>query len=140
MGLEGVISALGLGGLIADQAFLAQVGLMAVSSILFLSSIIVCAMAFRAAGAARSARREALDLAVEVRHLTAQVEKAAHRGGAPSRGDETAEAAVALSASGEGESSGKTGAAETEIRTLEEAKNAATVPSALLRRMVRRRR
>lgn len=140
MGLEGVISALGLGGLIADQAFLAQIGLMAVSSVLFLSSIIVCAMAFRAAGAARSARREALDLAVEVRHLTAQVEKAARRGAAPSRSEEpAAEAGVELSASGEGEPAGKTEAAETEARTLEEAKNAATVPSALLRRLVRRR-
>lgn len=136
MGFEAAISALGLGGLIADEVFLAQIGLMAVSSILFLSSIIVCAMAFRAAGAARRARREALDLAVEVRHLTAQVEKAAHRGGAPSRSEEPA---AALSASGEGEPSGKTEAAETEVRTLEEAKNAATVPSALLRRMVRRR-
>lgn len=126
---ESALAALGLGELVADEAFVAQIGLMAASTILFLCSIVVCGMAFRAAGAARRARREALDLAVEVRHLTAQVEKATAR-----RRSEPAETAgeFAGEAIGEAEASAPDPA-------LEEAKQAATVPSALLSSFVRRR-
>lgn len=124
---ESALAALGLGELVADEAFAAQIGLMAVSTILFLCSIVVCGMAFRAAGAARRARREALDLAVEVRHLTAQVEKATAR-----RRSELAETASEFAEEKAEESASPDPA-------LEEAKQAATVPSALLSSFVRRR-
>lgn len=134
-GFESAIAALGLGELVLDQARLAQIGLLAFSSFLFLCSIAVCGMAFRAASAAKRAQREALDLAVEVRHLTVQVEKATAR-----RHGEPQEATGEMSA---GDNSNAVGAAAGESaepdRTLEEAKKAATVPSALLRNLARRR-
>lgn len=127
MNWESALAALGLGELLADEAFTAQIGLMAVSTILFLCSIVVCGMAFRAAGTARRARREALELAVEVRHLTAQVEKAAAR-----RRSEPAETAGEFA-------EGSANEAASPDPALEEAKHAATVPSALLSSFVRRR-
>lgn len=134
MGFEAAISALGLGDVLADDALLAQVGLMAVSTILFLCSIIVCGMAFRAAGAARRARREAVDLAVEVRHLTAQVEEATKR----RAGGAVGQPAADLSGDDDGRSTQSDKTDETD-QALESAKKAATVPSALLSSFVRRR-
>ena len=104
-------------------------------------------MAFKAAGVAKRARGEAGDLAVEVRRLTAQVENAtARRSG-------TRIPAVAAEEQGEAEfASDEASHAEEEQggdyadaeaapdRTLEEAKKAATIPSALLRRRVMKRR
>lgn len=135
MSFEAAISALGLGELFVDQAFLAEVVMLAVTTLLFLCSIIVCAMAFRAAGSAHRARREALDLAVEVRHLTAQVEKATTR----RRSEPAPEATGDYSGTEETAPQDDDEATAAHGKTLEEAKEAATVPSALLRNFVRRR-
>lgn len=132
------MAALGLESLSGSQLLLAQLGLTTLSAVLFLGSVIVFGMAIGAASSARRARREASDFAVEVRHLTAQVEQAtARRASVPAAGkpeearsasaDQTAEQTV--SDQGDGAD-----------RSLEEAKIAASVPSSLLRVRSRRRR
>ena len=147
MGIDGILSALGLGAFAGDAYFIAQLALALVSSLLFLCSIVVCAMAFKAAGVAKRARGEAGDLAVEVRRLTAQVENAtARRTGtripavaAEEQGE--AEFATDEASHAEEEQGGDYADAEAAPdRTLEEAKKAATIPSALLRRRVMKRR
>lgn len=82
MDFEYLLSVTGLGEFVDQDFFLAQIGLLGGSALLFLFSLVLCVLAFRAAGAAKSAREEseayfqsAQDLASEVRSLTAQVEK-----------------------------------------------------------------
>lgn len=82
MSIESLLAMTGLGQFVDQDFFLAQIGLLGGSALLFLFSLALCIMAFRAAKAAKSARGEseayfesAQDLAKEMRHLTAQVEK-----------------------------------------------------------------
>ena len=167
MSLQDMLSALGFGGLTASEfVSIAELAMLFGSGILFLSTFVLCMMAFRATGAAQQARkaaethfRSAQDLAVEVRHLTAQVEKSTAR--------RTAEASVpaspvrvgALETTGEADveiiadHAGEEGATLGEVETvaaapeatapsdprLEEATRAASVPSALLMKRRRRR-
>ena len=85
MSLENLLAKAGMGEFVEQEFFLAQVGLLGGSIILVLISLVFCILAFRAAGAARTAREEselmfqsAQDLAGEMRHLTAQVERKLH--------------------------------------------------------------
>lgn len=139
MGFEEFLAGVGLGGLVAEDFFFAQVGLMSVTALLFLASLVMSFMAFRAASAARSARREASDLAAEIRHLTAQVEMAVKRPAArpveaalSPPGDEAPPAEVANDAAVE--------EPPPADRTLDAAREAATVPKALVGSFLRRRR
>ena len=82
MTVESFLSMTGLGELVDQDFFAAQVGLLGGSVLFFILSLVLCIMAFRAAMAARNARGEAedyfesaQDLAKEMRHLTAQVEQ-----------------------------------------------------------------
>jgi len=82
MNFESLLSMSGLGEFVDQDFFVAQIGLLSGSVLFFVLSFVFCIMAFRSALAARQARSEAKDffqsaedLAVEVRHLTAQVEQ-----------------------------------------------------------------
>ncbi len=86
MGIESFLNALGLAELAADQAFVAQVTVMAITALLFFSSLALAIISFRSAAVAHYAKadaeahlRTARSLASEVRSLTAQVEKSATR-------------------------------------------------------------
>ena len=92
MNVEEVLASFGLGGLVADEFFFTQIGILTLTGILFAGSLALCIMAMRAAFSAKRARNEAQlsvdsmqDLAVEMRQLTAQVERAAY---APSRDED----------------------------------------------------
>lgn len=145
MSAEEFLSSLGL------RDFFDQISFETFTILLFVASFVLCMMAFKAAGAARRARNEAAahvksaqDLAAEVRHLTAQVEKATHRrASAPVRvgsSESTDEAEIEIiSAPAEDFDEDERMAHEANGRTLEEAKKAATVPSALLGGFLRRK-
>lgn len=84
MGIESILSALGLAELAANQTFVAQVVVMAITALFFFSSLAVAIISFRSAAVAHYAKadaeahlRTARSLASEVRSLTAQVEKSA---------------------------------------------------------------
>ena len=86
MGIESFLSALGLAELAANEAFVAQVVVMAITALFFFSSLAVAIISFRSAAVAHYAKadaeahlRTAKSLASEVRSLTAQVEKSATR-------------------------------------------------------------
>lgn len=142
MGFESFLAGVGLGGLVAEDFFFAQVVLMSVTALLFLASLVISLMAFRAAAAARQARREANDLAAEMRHLTAQVELAVKRPAA-----RPVEAAMAPCAD-EADENERMDVANDAVaeepppadRTLDAAREAATVPKALVGSLLRRRR
>lgn len=161
MAFEGLLSLEGLGGFLARDFFTLQVGVLALTALAFLCTFVLCLLAFRAAGGAKRARldaeaqfRAAQDLAVEVRHLTAQIERATGRRmtsvpsspvrvgaseltdeaeieiiGAPSRETEAGEESTM-------EGSDRDPASD---RALDGAKRAATVPAALLGGLLRRR-
>jgi hypothetical protein len=142
MSVEGFLSAIGLGDLLAADFFLTQIGLLTGAGLLFLCSLVACLLAFRAAGSAQRARiqaetqfRSAQSLASEIRHLTAQIELAAKR---PATADAGYAAALDL-----GEEAMATRADHAGLEAgdaaLEAAKKAATEPSALLRGRRRRR-
>lgn len=158
MAFEEFLMRVGLGELVAEDFFLAQILLMSVTALLFAASLVMCVMAFRAAAAARKARSEAQahflsaqDLAVEMRHLTAQVELATKRPAAkPVRIDlveplvEAAanedQAMTAENDSPGAENAKAVEAPETSDKTLDAAKEAASVPKALVGSFLRRRR
>ncbi len=82
MTLETLLSSTGLGELIEQDFFIAQILLLGGSLLAFVLSLGVCLMAFRAASSARAARSDAEqfhqsaeNLAAEVRSLTAQLER-----------------------------------------------------------------
>ncbi|MEL6365317.1 MAG: hypothetical protein AAFR11_10815 [Pseudomonadota bacterium] len=87
--MDGIFSGEGLfgfGGVVAESFFWGHVAIAGASAMMFIASFGFCAAAFRAVQDAKSARadaeahkRSAQDLAVEVRHLTAQVERALAR-------------------------------------------------------------
>lgn len=86
MGIESFLNALGLAELAANQTFVAQVVVMAITALLFFSSLALAIISFRSAAVAHYAKadaeghlRTAKSLASEVRSLTAQVEKSASR-------------------------------------------------------------
>jgi hypothetical protein len=130
MPLDRVLAMTGIADWIADPFFYAEAGAAGLSAFLFLCCLALCIMAFRSAGAAKNAHREAKDLAIEVRRLTAQVEKATSR-----RASSIDDAALELSEADQADPE----FAPNAERTLEDAKSAATVPSALLGRRSRRR-
>lgn len=175
MALHDFLASLGFEEFLTKDIFTAQVGVLAATAFFFAGSLVLCLMAFRAARAAGRSRseaqahfRSAQDLAVEVRRLTAQVEKATTRRAAASvpstpmrvsAAETTEEAEVVIEAAEEAPepvegaenaavlSEEKAAALSEEPaaepvvtdHTLEEATKAATVPSALLRNSRRRR-
>ncbi len=160
MAFEEFLARIGLGQLAADDLFLGQLLLIGVTALLFAASLVMCVLAFRAATAARMARRDAeahflaaKDLAVEMRHLTAQVELATKRPAAkPVRIDAveplveaaanedkaaSSEAVIPQDAETSDRSGGEPPASD---KTLDAAKEAASVPKALVGSFLRRRR
>lgn len=158
MAFEEFLMRVGLGELVAEDFFLAQIVLMSLTALLFAASLVMCVMAFRAATAARKARSEARthllsaqDLAVEMRHLTAQVELATKRPAAKAVKIDLVEPLVEAAANedqtsapaGRDSESGATFAEEEAApsdKTLDAAKEAASVPKALVGSFLRRRR
>lgn len=85
MNFEQVIASFGLGGLVADEFFVTQIGVLTLTAILFAASLALCIMAARAASTAKRVRDDVQssaasmqDMAVEMRQLTAQVERASY--------------------------------------------------------------
>lgn len=159
MAFEEFLFRIGLGELVAEDFFLAQILLMSVTALVLVASLVLCAMAFKAATAARRARAEAEahflaaeDLAVEMRHLTAQVELATKRPAAKPVIIEAIEPLIEAAANEDQAALGDapsddqaaTVAEEDEPpasdKTLEAAKEAASVPKALVGSFLRRRR
>ncbi|MEQ8936778.1 MAG: hypothetical protein RIE56_13395 [Amphiplicatus sp.] len=158
MAFEEFLMRVGLGELVAEDFFLAQILLMSLTALLFAASLVMCVMAFKAATAARRARSEAeahflsaKDLAVEMRHLTAQVELATKRPAAKPVRIEIVEPLVDAAANEDqastpAEDDSERGAnfAEEDVapfdKTLDAAKEAASVPKALVGSFLRRRR
>ncbi|MEX0643701.1 MAG: hypothetical protein WD076_00200 [Parvularculaceae bacterium] len=161
MAFEGLLSPQGLGEFLARDFFTLQVGVMVLTALAFLCTFVLCLMAFRAAGGAKRARidaeahyRAAQDLAVEVRHLTAQIERATGRRmtsvpstpvrvGASELTDEAEIEIIGSDLRGD-DALGGAGrdAADGDLaheKALDEAKKAATVPAALLGGLLRRR-
>ena len=136
MNVEEVLASFGLGGLVADEFFFTQIGVLTLTGILFAMSLALCIMAMRAAFSAKRAQNEAQmsvssmqDMAVEMRQLTAQVERAAYAQNHDDRDDEEADAADEISAD-----------ADTEERDPSSEDNSAgRKPSALLRGFLSRR-
>ncbi|MGE0408505.1 MAG: hypothetical protein AB7P23_04485 [Amphiplicatus sp.] len=142
MDLQGFLSALGLGDLVAKDFFALQLGAMTLTFLLFLGSLALCVLAFRAAGGASRARRgaetqqrAAQDLAVEIRHLAAQIERSKNRRAAVSApfspvkmsaAETTAEAEIEVLRAPDAQTP------EGGDPALDEARRAASVPSALL--------
>lgn len=86
MTLDRLLALAGLGEIVAEDLLFVQIAVLGATALLFLASLVLSALAFRAAGTARKARVEAAadavvarDLAVEIRRLTAQTELAAKR-------------------------------------------------------------
>lgn len=119
MRLDELIARVGRGEVIADDVFYFQIGLLTLVVLFFLASLVLCVMSVRAAGGARSALKRADELAAEMRHLTAQVELSTKRA-----------ATIRSSEATDNATTDKEGAAD---RSLEAAKEAATVPTSLVR-------
>ena len=101
MWFEEFLSTIGLADFLAEDYFLAQVGLLAATVVFFVITLALAVMSFRAANVAVRARKEAQtflananDLATEMRHLTAQVETTTRQGGVAAewKGDALAKA------------------------------------------------
>ena len=145
MSAEGVLGALGLGELLARDYLAVQLIVLGATGGLFALSLAMMVMAARSAGGARKARgdaeallRNAQDVVVEARQLSAKMERA----GAKSASAERHGQPVRVSARQ------TTDEAEIEIldlkhadlssRNLDAAKESATVPKGLLGRSRRR--
>src|SRR3990167_5593566 len=92
MNAEAIMQALGMGGLIGRDVLGVQLAILAGTAALFVLSLAMMIMAGRAAGGARKARREAesflrnaQDVVVEARQLSAQIERASARGKADAK-------------------------------------------------------
>ena len=139
MPLEGFVSALGLGEMLAGDLFMTQIGVLAATAFLFLGSLALSVLSFRSAAASRRALGHAHDLASEMRQLTAQIELSARApSSAPDRYEGTAEHAGGALHSIDLTENDRAEHAHAETR-LEAAKKAAIEPSALLRGRLRRR-
>lgn len=162
MGYERMLAGWGLGG------FATQIMILAITLLLFFAAISLCVLAFRAVGAARRLRQEVdaqfrsvQDLAVEVRHLTAQVENAVARRASvpeapPSRtarvgaSETTPEADIEIvqeeperSAADKAEDEKAEPADDADpmsTRMLDAARRAATEPAAILRSFMHRKK
>lgn len=141
MSLDQVLASTGFGWLVADEFFVTQIGVLTLTGILFAASLALCIMAMRAAFTAKRARNEAQltvasmqDMAVEMRQLTAQVERASYAQTHVEQDDEASEA---------GDKAGddaSLGANETETGPpADEGKTNKKRPSALLRGFLSRR-
>ncbi len=152
MASEGLLSPQGLGEFLARDFFTLQVGVMTLTALAFLCTFVLCLLAFRAAGAAKRSRldaeahyRAAEDLAVEVRHLTAQIERATGRrmSSSPVRvgaSELTDEAEIeVISSPDDGAAMEAADDDPARDRALDAAKKAATLPAALLGGLLRRR-
>jgi hypothetical protein len=141
MTVESIFSAFGLGDLLALDALAVQFVVLAATAGLFVLSLAMMIMAARSAGAARRARgeaesylRNAQDVVVEARQLSAKIERSM-----AAKPGTNADRPVRVSARE------TTAEADVEIidlkhndvvssRNLDAAKDSATVPSSLLRR------
>ncbi len=161
MGSQEFLSFLGLGDLIADDFFAMQIGVLFLTTLLFLGSFILCLQAFRAAGAARRAMSEITDDMSAVAKMTSEARQLSDRiDDAISRQEDQAARYLDEAADAEpmdaqtrddtppaevmelGESDEAPLEKEQNLRAenpLEAAKRAATVPSALLKGILRRR-
>lgn len=136
MSLEQVLASFGLGGLVADEFFVTQIGVLTLTGILFAASLALCIMAMRAASAAKRARNEAQmtvasmqDMADEMRQLTAQVERASYTQNRAEQDGEASEVGDEISLDAD----------EKEIDLPAERRTNKTRPSALLRGFLSRR-
>ena len=143
MTVEQVVANLGLGGIVADQAFITQVGLLAGAGILFIAALALCVIAMRAASSAKQSRLEVQELSAsmtemagEMRHLTAQVERAAY---AQQQAEEQAEKQAEASAEGEDAPASQTFDADEQVDAEEESEEKRAGPSSLLRGFLSRR-
>lgn len=136
--MKAFLVSLGLEQFLGDELLLLQAVVLGLTAFFFLCSLVLSVMAMRTASSARKARLSANDLALEVRHLTAQIEKSrerkAYREVSDSddynpEADYYAEDDQDYAANDEAES----------IHTLDAAKRAASEPSALLTGFLRRR-
>ena len=142
MTVEQVVANLGLGGIVADQAVITQVGLLAGAGILFVAALALCIIAMRAASSAKQSRLEVQELSAsmtemagEMRHLTAQVERAAY---AQQQAEEQAEKEAEAHLENEDAADGQSFDAEDQIEPEEEDEKRSG-PSALLRGFLSRR-
>lgn len=74
MTVEDKTSLFGAGGIFSDGLFLSQLGLLAVTLLVFAGILALCLMAMRAAASARAAHGAALELHAEIERQTARVE------------------------------------------------------------------
>jgi len=136
MNFEQVLASSGLGGLVADEFFVTQIGVLTLTGILFAASLALCIMAVRAASTAKRARNDAQmtvasmqDMADEMRQLTAQVERASYAQNRAEQDDDASEAGNEISLDAD----------DKEIDPPAEGKSKKTRPSALLRGFLSRR-
>lgn len=134
MGVEQFVSSAGLAGVVADTSLVTQIGFLLATGFLFFGALVGGAMSWGAARAARRAQTEIArelkatqELAAEIRNLTARAEDLARQRFAASTEVDAPDRAA------DGEQQAAT-------RSLEAARESATVPSALLGGMLRRRR
>jgi hypothetical protein len=139
MAFEGSVAM--LGEFLTGNLFLSQMGVLGATALMFVSSLVLCVMSFRSAGASRRAMRSAEELAREVRHLTAQIEQTKRRPATAHGLREAEETSIEVDSHGEEISLDDGDRAEIEAHEtrLEAAKKSAIEPSALLRGRLRRR-
>lgn len=144
MNAEAIMQTLGMGGMLGRDVLGVQLAILVVTAALFVLSLAMMMMAARAAGGARKARHEAesclrnaQDVVVEARQLSAQIDRAS------ARGKTDGKAPIRVSARE------TTPEAEIDIldltstealasRNLDAAREAASVPKGLLGRARRR--
>ncbi len=144
MSAESIVNAFGLSELLARDYLAVQLIVLAATAGLFVLSLAMMIMAARSAGGARKARgeaesylRNAQDVVVEARQLSARIERAMASSPRPetsasnrpirvSARETTAEAAVEILDLKDADA--------VSSRNLDAAKDGATVPSGLLRR------
>ena len=132
----GNVAVVGLAGLVVDGFLASQAGMLALSALLLLFSVIFCLSAWRSAGSARKARREinvayakVQSLATEVQALSAKV---SHKAGYALEEDPAERRRRKRESTLEFTD-------EDGDEKLEAAKKAAIEPSALLTGFIRRR-
>ena len=139
MNSEQVLASLGLVGQVADEMFVTQIGVLALTGLLFVASMALCIMAARAASSAKRTRDDVQGVAAsmqdmkdEMRQLTAQIERASYTSNRTETEDGVSDAPA---------TSGETrlAADEENIDPPSESDGANRAPSALFRGFLRRR-